>query len=923
MNKHSSSSAGIINESTIDHVLKVVLSDNPLDLILGIMAPTGSGKSTTLIEAIQRKASIELGRSVKIFVVEPTIVAVHGLYRRMTSLYGDSINISYAAESNVKYDNKSEIVYCTDGHMENKMLSNFRDGAPIDEIDFCDILVLDEAHKSSLAQDTIVSLWKTALSKNVRVPKLIFVSATLNINDIGFLNIKIIKVDPKSFNVEIMYSDKDYEVDSKLLYRNMAEIIYKSHLETPIKSFSNKPDNNGVKWPGYDQWLCFCPGQKEVLTVADILQNLIEEDEKESKSKKQNLEVIPIFGSIGPENYMKIFIPPQVGIRRVIISTNLAESSVTIEFVTWIFDTMTEKYTETTPSGGERLALGNISRSSAKQRAGRTGRVCPGKVTRMCTENYYLNHLEEQRLPEIKRVPLHNMIIKILNVGLDPAEVFSGRIEKESLKISIKTLTLLGMIKDGEVTAMGNFATHFPLSVRGSAILWHWIEKNYSIFPGIVMSCLIDCYDNQSYFFYPFSGKESTIAEQTANNNRYYEEHFRIYAGEPAKSGEKPKTGLSDLEVLIVMWHHLVNAVKSLRPKKSVLKKWCIEHSMNHKKIAECLNAMSKVYGTLRRSSEDIKLTEFSPRLAIINITSILNEVYSDQICVLSDMKRNTYKNSKTQKIFTLDTRNPLTLNSMTYGSIVALRVRESIVAGGNNRQNFITLYMPILTDSHIPEEDYDIRYPEVSEPIKTGYDEDDKFSEGDSVDDLTDDEFTLTISISKSNPKTSEQNYEDFFGNTKISLKPKTVKKSTTLGSKSTSLTITSVSSNPTIIPKIVYKNIPEITPPKATSPTTQSSTSIKKTALPVRSAASMTKSTTSTSMEKSTISISTEATTSTSMAKSPTSTSISRKTTLPVKSSTSTEAPKTSKLPSKFLSNRTLKEYLKQSEEEEEEEE
>ena len=92
---------------------------------------------------------------------------------------------------------------------------------------------------------------------------------------------------------------------------------------------------------------------------------------------------------------------------------------------------MTEKYTKSTPSGGEILTLDNISRSSAKQRAGRTGRVCPGKVTRMCTENYFnSSKMEEQRLPEIRRVPLHNMIIKVLSVGLDPSIVFSGRIRK-------------------------------------------------------------------------------------------------------------------------------------------------------------------------------------------------------------------------------------------------------------------------------------------------------------------------------------------------------------------------------------------------------------------------------------------------------------------------------------------------------------
>jgi HrpA-like RNA helicase len=756
----------IMTQKFIDTVVEMCLSDKPEDLIFGIMAPTGSGKSTNLIERIQTLTSEDLNKSTKVFVLQRTIAAVKSLYERMNQLFGSKIKFGYAAESNIVYKANSEIVYCTGGHLENKMLSLYEDGEPKQDIDFCDYLVVDEAHVNSLEQETLVALWKQALIKEFKVPKLIFISATLNMQDIGFPKAKVITIQSKSFPVEIFWNNRDYPIDSKDLYKDTAELIFQNHLTTPIKKINKKVDKNGIFWPGYDTWLCFCPGQKEVINVAEYLNDayqkyLIQKKENEDdsddddNSDSENLEIIPIYGSMNSDVYMKIFVPPKSGIRRIIISTNLAESSITISFVTWIYDTMTEKYTKTTSNGGEILALDNISKASAKQRAGRTGRVCPGKVTRMCTEEYFdSDKLVEQRLPEIKRVPLHNMIIKLLSVGLNPSELFPGRIDKTNLEISIKTLTFLGMLENENgkiiVTEMGHFATRFALSVRGTAILYRWIQSKYDIFPGIVITCLIDCYDNQSYFFYKFNSNNDNI--------EYYEKYFRKYAGPASRNEDMAKTGLSDIEALIVMWHHLMYSLGGvLRPKKGALKKYCIDNSLNQKKISECLNAISKVYGTLNRSvEEEIKLTAFSPSEAVANITKILNIVYSDNICILSKNKerqkvyqkmKSSFNKSDTLSWYTLDMRCPLTLNSAIYSRILCIRARESQVSGTNKNQNYITLSIPIDTDSHIPEE-YEIDYSQTQKII---INDDDTDIVGDDPEDIFENEF-LPVKLPTSN---------------------------------------------------------------------------------------------------------------------------------------------------------------------------
>ena len=117
-----------------------LIAGNP---VCGVIAPTGSGKSTTLIEAIYRN-------DVRIFVVELTIPAVENLYRYMAARLGKE-NVGWAAEGNVHYDQTSKLVYCTAGHMRRKMLNLFEAGRiRTESINFCDVLVIDEAHAGGL-----------------------------------------------------------------------------------------------------------------------------------------------------------------------------------------------------------------------------------------------------------------------------------------------------------------------------------------------------------------------------------------------------------------------------------------------------------------------------------------------------------------------------------------------------------------------------------------------------------------------------------------------------------------------------------------------------------------------------------------------------------------------------------------------------
>jgi HrpA-like RNA helicase len=709
MSKSVKRDSGEITQTTVNSVLKVITSDNPRDFILGFKAPTGIGKSTKMIYEIQTGVTKFFGAPVKIFVVQPTIAATLGLYRYMKKLYANTdITFGYAANRKIEYNSRTNVVYCTDGHLENVMLRMFKDGQPTGPIDFCHILVLDEAHRGNLAQDSIIGLWKTALKAGINVPKLVFISATLDMEDIGFSNAPVVIVDPKPFPIKINYAPREYSVDSKDLYRDTAIKMISLNLSTEVVPKSRaRYKNRVINFPGYDVWICFCPGRGEVTAVADYL-----ESQKEKVEELSNVEIMPVYGEMGANNYMdKMNEDPDPGVRRIIISTNLAEASLTIPYVSKIFDTLTEKYIEATSTGGERLTLGNISRSSAEQRAGRTGRLLPGEVYRFTTRDAYENKLLGQRVPEIKRIPLHTTVIKFLGVGLDPGDIFSGRIDEKNLKQSKRTLDHLTMVVDSQVTEMGIFATKFQLSIRASAILWHWIGMEYDIFTGVVLACLIDCCDGSPYFFYKYH-KDMSNAERRIEQDRVYEKHFRKYSGPKDKNGNYVG-GKSDLEVLIVMWHYALRYFGHIEPHPDVVFKWCKTHSLNSKKIIEVFALVTMVSGKIGRLKKmTIKKGAFSPAEAIRKVTPILKTVFSDSIYKNSGRKsknsRITYKKNG-GKTYQLD-RSSISKAYNIYGAILAIRIKESGIEGASSKNNFITLSAPVLTEDHFSEE-YSIDY--------------------------------------------------------------------------------------------------------------------------------------------------------------------------------------------------------------------
>jgi hypothetical protein len=663
--------------------------------ISGVVAGTGTGKSTTLMTEILNVGTPEA--PITIFSVQPTVLAVNGLFQRQTKLLGKD-KVSMAAESVVQYNNdliskirgnqvkgkQHQLVYCTNGHIRhlffsfifycfnNKRITSPHKGkeafdfAGVD-LKFCDILVIDEVHGGTMDCDVIMYLYRYMFKAGAILPRLLLSSATLDIVNTPFPDAPIHQIQMKSFDVSIEYHHKTYTADRNELYVDTGLTVQQKHLQNPVPQGQS------------DVWMVFCPGAGEVEMIKNGLTNV------------PGIETLSVYGGADKSEVDKIYSVVPNGIRRIIIATNIAEASITISDISGIFDTMTEKYTESSASDGSRLSLYKISKSSAKQRAGRTGRTRPGFCYRMGTEEEY-STLPESRVNEIKRVPIHSIILEALEAGLTPTSLFSGAVPMEQIKRSLHILHQLDMFTPQplSVTARGKFATKFPtFSVRGSATLFEWLQlrqpngQPYPIFPGLVVVSMIESF-GPSYMWYPRKLPSQTNAE------------FSLIVQEKRTKFFERFNGTNDIVVLINIWNDLFSNFKTLSPPKHYLSQYSNENSMNNKKLIEFYTSISRAYTTLETMGYSIKIGEFSPQNVLSIMAPIFRSVYKDNIYKHSN---NGIYFSHDGDSYKLENRFPVKFTSLKFPlhydkEVIALITFES--KKGKDVMRSISLSLPV-----------------------------------------------------------------------------------------------------------------------------------------------------------------------------------------------------------------------------------
>ncbi|XP_077211429.1 pre-mRNA-splicing factor ATP-dependent RNA helicase DEAH1-like isoform X2 [Tasmannia lanceolata] len=403
--------------------------------VIVIVGETGSGKTTQIPQYLHEAGYTKRG---KIGCTQPRRVAAMSVAARVSQEMG--VKLGHEVGYSIRFEDctseKTVLKYMTDGMLLREFL-----GEP--DLSSYSVVMVDEAHERTVSTDILFGLVKD-ISRFRTDLKLLISSATLDAEKFSnyFDAAPIFRIPGRRFPVEIHYT-KSPEAD----YLDAAIVsVLQIHVTQP---------------PG--DILVFLTGQEEIETADEILKHRT----RGLGTKIAELIICPIYANLPTELQAKIFEPTPEGARKVVLATNIAETSLTIDGIKYVIDPGFCKMKSYNPrSGMESLLITPISKASANQRAGRSGRTGPGKCFRLYTLFNFQNDMEDNTVPEIQRTNLANVVLTLKSLGINDLVSFDfmDPPPAEALLKAVEMLYALSALnKLGELTLAGRKMAEFPL----------------------------------------------------------------------------------------------------------------------------------------------------------------------------------------------------------------------------------------------------------------------------------------------------------------------------------------------------------------------------------------------------------------------------------------------------------------------------
>ncbi|KAH6862186.1 P-loop containing nucleoside triphosphate hydrolase protein [Alternaria alternata] len=403
--------------------------------ILIVVGDTGSGKTTQMTQYL---AEAGYGNELVIGCTQPRRVAAMSVAKRVAEEVGCALGneVGYTIRFEDKTSPDTRIKYMTDGILQREILLD-----PMLSKYSC--IMLDEAHERTIATDVLFGLLKKTLKRRPDM-KLIVTSATLDADKFSeyFYKCPIFSIPGRTFPVEVMYS-KEPESD----YLDAALVtVMQIHLTEPAGDI-----------------LLFLTGKEEIDSSCEI----ISERMKALGPNVPELMILPIYGALPSEVASRIFEPAPNGTRKVVIATNIAETSLTIDGIYYVVDPGFVKQSSYDGKlGMDRLQITPISQAQARQRSGRAGRTGPGKCFRLYTEAAFQNEMLPTTIPEIQRQNLSNTILMLKAMGINDLLHFDfmDPPPTNTMLTALEELYQLGALDDeGLLTRLGRQMADFPM----------------------------------------------------------------------------------------------------------------------------------------------------------------------------------------------------------------------------------------------------------------------------------------------------------------------------------------------------------------------------------------------------------------------------------------------------------------------------
>ncbi|RPB29152.1 P-loop containing nucleoside triphosphate hydrolase protein, partial [Terfezia boudieri ATCC MYA-4762] len=466
--------------------------------ILVMLGETGSGKSTQLVQFLLNEPWMRpdpqhtdsKGNVIQpcIAITQPRRIAATSLAYRVAQELGFQVGeeVGYS----IRFDNKSDpyktrIKFLTDGMLLREMLDD-------PELTRYRAVVVDEAHERTVSGDLVLGFLKGLVKKakaGQHNLKVVVMSATVEVEKLA-----------EFFEEQVQDSSPTFESSSKRPESNVG-ICFVAGRQYPVETFyTPTPIEDYVDsalrttfqihfaepLPG--DILVFLPGQEDI----ESLERVIKEFRQYlDTTTVPDILALPLYAGLPHNLQQRVFLPASTPrTRKVIIATNIAETSITVPGVRFVIDSGKEKARKYRHKIGlDSLLVSDISRSSAAQRKGRAGREAPGKCYRLYTEQAFCT-LAENSIPEILRVDVSSSILNIKARGKHDVVTFDylDPPTREGLLKALELLYTLGALNNsGNITPLGHSMSKLPLGPQLSKVLISSLEEsNIDILPEVI-----------------------------------------------------------------------------------------------------------------------------------------------------------------------------------------------------------------------------------------------------------------------------------------------------------------------------------------------------------------------------------------------------------------------------------------------------
>ncbi|KAN0125477.1 P-loop containing nucleoside triphosphate hydrolase protein [Lactarius tabidus] len=465
--------------------------------VLIVVAETGSGKTTQLPQYLHEAGYTAGG--MKVGCTQPRRVAAMSVAARVAEEMGTKVGyeVGYSIRFEDATSDKTVLKYMTDGMLLREFLTE-------PDLAGYSALIIDEAHERTLSTDILFALVKDIARFRPEL-KLLISSATMDAEKFSeyFDDAPVFYVPGRRYPVDIHYTPQP---EANYLHAAITT-VFQIHTTQP------KGDV-----------LVFLTGQDEIEAA---LENLTE-TARALGNKVAELIICPIYANLPSDMQAKIFEPTPEGARKVVLATNIAETSITIDGVVFVIDPGFVKQNSYNPrTGMSSLVVVPCSRASANQRAGRAGRVGPGKAFRLYTKWAYNNELEANTVPEIQRTNLGMVVLLLKSLGINDliGFEFMDPPPGETLMRALELLYALGALNDrGELTKLGRRMAEFPVDpMLSKAII---ASEDYSCTDEVLT--IISMLSESASLFYRPKDKKLHADQARQNFVRAGGDHFTL-----------------------------------------------------------------------------------------------------------------------------------------------------------------------------------------------------------------------------------------------------------------------------------------------------------------------------------------------------------------------------------------------------------